>query len=914
MKKFTFLIPFLICHLLLSASNITGKVTDLQTGEELVGVSIYLKENSKIGTLSGLDGSFVLHGIENNCTLICNYIGYNKEELSVVLTSTETTKLDIKLKQTGINLSDVEIIAGTKNTDFSARSLEKESIGLLNIVSSQSMEISPDINVASILGRVSGVTMERNNAGEGQYAILRGMDKRYNTTLVNGVKISSPDNKQRYIPLDIFPGELLDRLEVSKTQTAEKEGDATGGSINLVMKDATPRLSVSANASVGYNSIFFDQNQLTFNRADILQTTPYEQYGKAYKASMADFNNQFYEVASIQAKPNGIIGLSVGNRVLKKKLGFIVAANYQNTNKGSNSTLFEDEMVQTDSTRAVKLSSKKDRIYASNKEQYGLHAKLDFKFNKNHKIEFYNAYISSSDAQVRQSTSLSFKLYYEPEVGNGDYSYQTRTRLTEQQIFASTLQGEHKLFKKLSINWTGVYSKAELQRPDQAYVNLDNLRSNYVDKIYADADGSTRRWEHNSDQDISGILHLKYISDFNFGRFTWQLGALYREKERDNFYVSYTFKPTTGQVQGVDFNSNSEIDWKLYTLQGSVSPLNYDASEKIIAEYIQTTYNKGKFEAIAGLRAETTDQSYLMYFPNAGQSPTGGQQYMDYLPNVHLKYTPNNKMNCRLSYFRSINRPGFFEIIPYQIINEDYTEYGNPKLEHSVIENFDARWEFFPKPTEQIMVGIFMKDIKSPIEYAYYSINQRQSGYGPSNLGDAKNLGTEIDIIKYFRQFGVKFNYTYTHSAITTPKSYFGKDENGNTKRMIEDQTRPLVGQAAHVSNLSLLYKNTKYGWDVQLAGAYTGDKIVIASHYLNSDYWQKASIQMDASLEKKFGQHFSVFAKAKNLLNTPLTVFIKTHNVYNDKFPLQSATSGETLIQKDYFKQNYLVGIRYKL
>jgi outer membrane receptor for ferrienterochelin and colicin len=50
--------------------------------------------------------------------------------------------------------------------------------------------------------RVSGVSIERNSNGDGQYAILRGMDKRYNYTLVNGVKIPSPDNKYRYVPLD----------------------------------------------------------------------------------------------------------------------------------------------------------------------------------------------------------------------------------------------------------------------------------------------------------------------------------------------------------------------------------------------------------------------------------------------------------------------------------------------------------------------------------------------------------------------------------------------------------------------------------------------------------------------------------------------------------------------------------------
>lgn len=66
---------------------------------------------------------------------------------------------------------------------------------VLNVMSQQSIQLSPDVNVASVLQRVSGVTMERDASGEASYAILRGMDKRYNYTLVNGVKIPSPDDK-----------------------------------------------------------------------------------------------------------------------------------------------------------------------------------------------------------------------------------------------------------------------------------------------------------------------------------------------------------------------------------------------------------------------------------------------------------------------------------------------------------------------------------------------------------------------------------------------------------------------------------------------------------------------------------------------------------------------------------------------
>src|SRR5690554_7163703 len=67
------------------------------------------------------------------------------------------------------------------------------------------------------------------------------MNKRYNNTLVNGIKIPSPDNQNRYVPLDIFPAVFLERLEVYKSLTADMEADAIGGTVNMVMKDAPVR-------------------------------------------------------------------------------------------------------------------------------------------------------------------------------------------------------------------------------------------------------------------------------------------------------------------------------------------------------------------------------------------------------------------------------------------------------------------------------------------------------------------------------------------------------------------------------------------------------------------------------------------------------------------------------------------------
>ena len=57
------------------------------------------------------------------------------------------------------------------------------------------------------------------------------------------------------------------------------------------------------------------------------------------------------------------------------------------------------------------------------------------------------------------------------------------------------------------------------------------------------------------------------------------------------------------------------------------------------------------------------------------------------------------------------------------------------------------------------------------------------------NFGDAKNLGMKVDVMKYFNWFGIKANYTYTHSKVTTDKRIMEGSEVKSVR-----QSRPLFG------------------------------------------------------------------------------------------------------------------------
>ena len=894
-----------------NAYKVEGVVTDSSTGETLVGAIVSCKELPGVGTSSGLDGSYVLEiPSGKKVTLVWHYVSYENYEAPV---SGDAT-VNVALKPEDNVLGEVSVIgSANRRTDASARMVERTSANILNIMSANSIEVSPDLDVAGVLQRMSGVVLDKGSSDNEQYAILRGMDKRYNYTLVNGVKIPSPDDANRYVPLNIFPSDLLDRLEVTKSLTADMEGDATGGVVNMVMKNAPSRFTFNANVAGGYNTMNIENKFIGFDHGNITSESPREAFGTEYQATLGDFKQGTTTLDYYHPMPDIVAGLTVGNRLLDNRLGFIFAGSLQNTYRTKSSLFFTDNMNQRET--AVRLSDMRERVYSEQQLQTGLHLKLDYTFNADNDIEWYNAFFSNISNQVRESVETNLSLNYDPENGDLLQTLETRARQTKQSIFASTLTGHHNnlLLEGLGLDWTAEFADARYKRPDNTYTSLENLVQNYESVVTADH--GERRFEHNSDRDIAGYLNLKY--DRKVGHFDLNVkaGGMYRDKSRDNTHITYNFTPggSSRPVQGVDFDNINEIAWQVTTPHGSVGPLNYTADENIGAVYGQIKLARTKWHVIAGLRAEHTLQSYSMTYPTVSNDPESKQRYWDVLPSVHVKYSPIKDMNIRASYFKSINRPGFFEIVPYTIINEDYLEFGNNELKRARIDNVDLRWEWYPSASEEFMAGVFYKHLTDPIEYVSRTIN-RQVGYGPDNVGNATNYGVEIDIIKYFRNFGVKANYTYTHSKITTTKILYGQDAEGNTKRFDVEQSRPLLGQAPHVANLTLMYKDTKHGWDAQLACSYTGEKIAIVSQYLDSDYWDKGEVALDASVEKKFKCGVTIFGKGTNLLNTASERYIKTHNDYNDKFPGQNPGSGKTLIRKDCRGIGLLLGVRFKL
>jgi TonB-dependent receptor len=926
-KRILHLSIFLFLAFPLKATIFRGHILDANNKEPLVGASIVDKQNNIIHDLAGLDGSFVLKNIGlGKHIFIVQYVGYAPQEKEIDISKeNDYINLNILLEPKLTALDQVEIVAHQdKESNQYARAEEKKADNVLNVLSAQTIQILPDISTASILQRMSGVSTERTSTGEARYAVIRGMDRRYNYTLVNGIKIPSPDNNYRYVPMDMFPADLLERLEVIKALTPSMEGDAIGGAMNLIMKDAPDSLTINANVGSGFSELLAQRGYQNFDKNVVSNKSPSDIHGEDYQATPNDFTYKNFNYKTQQLPLNEIFGLSIGNRFLKgRKFGVMVAISYQNLFNGSNDTWFRPSN-QPQPGNVPTFEDIYTRTYNTQNTRYGLHSKVDYNFNKNNKISFYNLYMEMNEVENRKSIDTSLSIGRNGQ-GTGNTYLMHRSKINNQSIYNSTLQGEHTFLRDFKLNWSGVYSLAKSISPDWSeYQTVQqvgyDINHNQISTPPVLNIPFYRIWTRNSDNDLAGYLNLSYYKKILGQDVTIAAGGLYRDKSRDNHYNEWDLVPKTSTLGlPVVYDGNLTPDKFVFNgvtaAQGNpINPLTYTASEKILAYYVQATVLLfDKLSVLGGVRIENTDQGWkTAQDPKISYGAFGNVIYQDVLPSLHLKYMINNKQNLRLSYFSAINRPGFFEYVPYKIPGDNFDLSGNPQLLHTTSENYDLRYEYFPESFDQILIGAFYKNINNPIETAVAFTGTSGSALKPFNFGNAQNYGLELALTKYWGQIGLSGNYTYTNSQITTSKLFY------NASYIAEQttQTRPLQGQSKNIGNISVLYKNQKNGIDAQVALVYTGKNIIVVSPYKDLDYWQRATTQLAFSIEKRVFKYFTLYCKVNNLLNTPVVVEIFQPNIYRTgKFALPIQTSNNYVtVQKDYYGQSFTFGLRMKI
>ena len=73
----------------------------------------------------------------------------------------------------------------------------------------------PNANIADAVGRLPGVTLQRDE-GEGVYVQVRGLDPRLTNVTIDGVTIPSPEATVRQINLATIPADMIQSIQLNK--------------------------------------------------------------------------------------------------------------------------------------------------------------------------------------------------------------------------------------------------------------------------------------------------------------------------------------------------------------------------------------------------------------------------------------------------------------------------------------------------------------------------------------------------------------------------------------------------------------------------------------------------------------------------------------------------------------------------
>lgn len=920
------------------AAKITGYITSHAEGLPLSGVSVELRG---IGTkVSGPNGFFSFAKVPaGDYWLVVRAVGYKTDSVHFLVDNQEQHALHIALYRISATLDTVNVVGSKAITAMVHSSMmEKASVPLMNVVSRESIERSSDITVADMMQRVSGVSILRNETGTAGKALIRGMDPKYSYTTVNGMAIPSPDDRNRYLSLDLFPAGLIDHVEVYKTLTPEMAGDAIGGLVNIVTRPVPENKTFSAQAATGYSRLFLERSYLAFNTEAVQKKSPYERYGPDHMASGNDFSKDNLSFHTKHPSPDVHANISWSKRSLSQKLGVLVMGGLQNIHSGSDGFL----ILQNNEPQPGNVPGITDfvkRQYSTTSTRKNIYTALDYTINTKHHLRFYQLYVNKVDAETRDAVDTSLS-EGRTGPGTGRIAIMQRSRMYRQHIEHLNLQGDHQLSQQLLFNWSAVYSVASGSYPDRAELTANTGR-------ILGADGEVhqtplllaplnRMWLHNTEKEKDVYASLHYKPSFCKQQLDLSGGTLLQYRQRDNFYNNYTFVSAITSGNGQPFTNIYDAVW--FNNNGPQNPLGtvntagtYTARENITAGYVQAVLHTGNWSITAGIREEQTTQH--VHSAAEPGTPFGKEiriQYQDWLPSVHIGFALTPKQDIKLSYYKALSRPSLYDITFFNMDLDNYNVAGNPFLKRSTADNFDLRYELYePEVLDALQVTVFYKQIADPYEKTLlsatdtlYPISANGQPYIPAsklteqlrNYSTATNMGIELTAIKYFGNLGIVANYTFTSSHIDQTKKYKQRedpqDPSSDIVTVTKVQQRPLQGQSKHLANLSISYHLPRYGYTVQVTGAYTGRRISEVSGWYNLDNWQKGYAMLDLSLEKTIKTHWRLFTKATNLLNAGTRIYV-AGNISG--IPEQTE-NGKVLIESSNYKSSYLIGVQYRM
>ncbi|MBL4593627.1 MAG: TonB-dependent receptor [Flavobacteriales bacterium] len=909
-----------------SQGLIQGKVTSPETGEELIGATVYLK-GTTIGSMSDIDGNYRITDIPSGqYQVICSYISFRSDSANVTIKNGETISHNFSLSTSSMAIETftIEAKADRKNEEYLLQ-VKKKSATVMEVIGAKEIAKRGDSDAASAAKRVTGLTIEG-----GKYVYVRGLSDRYSKTTINKAEIPGLDPNRNAVQLDLFPTNMIENMKVIKSFTPDLPGSFTGGLIDIETKDFPEQFTFQFSSALGYNTVSsLKDGFLTYEGgatdylgfddgtrekpsstgnipALFVENDRLEKIGKSFNKEM--------DVSEKKSFLNQSYSLSVGNqtKLFGKGLGFIVGLSYSKKYDHKDDEAFTNRYELTGNVSDVnELNAQRTLKDVQSKENvlWGAIANLSYKITPNHKLGF---------VYLRNQNGITTTTFQEGEIPadqKGLY-FQTRALEYEENALSSyQTKGEHYFegLKKLKVDWMYAFSQSNQNQPDLRYFSNDYT----VDEITGDTNYSiqasiypvpTRYYRELNQTTTDGKINFEFnikekdgkASKIKFGGAMLQQERILTENRYN--YRSQGVLTYDGSVSAYLNNSNmvlptagNPVSDYLYIEDATERRNSYSADQSVFAGYLMgDIWATKKLRIVTGARLETTD-IFVRSFDK--DEKVGKLNEADILPALNTTYALTEKSNLRVAYSRTLARPTFREIAPFATydFSTNWIIVGNPELERTLVDNFDLRYELFPNFGEIISLGAFYKSFTNPIELVF-NTQAQNSELTWRNIENATVYGAEFEIKKKLgflsdsvNMFNVGGNFTYVFSEVGIDAQELelirASDSNA-------DDTRSLFGQSPYIINFYLGYNNDSLGLSANLSYNVSGEKIAVVIVGATPNVYQQPVHQLDFNISKKLGKHFSLKFKAQNILN-PLIK--KTYNYKDEEYIFNSYKKGAT-------------------
>ena len=552
--------------------TVSGTVTDGQ--EPLIGVTVQVKGNSKVGTVTDVDGKYTLRVSSPGTILVYSYVGYQTQEKMVGSNS----RIDVTLESDSKNLNEVVVIGyGTmKKSDLtgSVSQLNSADFKSGNQLSAQQLMQGAfaGVNIAQNSGKPGGSTTIRVRGGT---SVNASNDPLY---VIDGVPIdaaagASKANIGTYSndffdqeaanPLDMLNPNDIESIDVLKDASATAIYGSRGanGVIMITTKKGKAGVQqLNYGYSIGFSSAAKKLDMLT---------------GDEYRKACSDLGLTYLDGGQNQNWQDMVMRTAVQQ---SHYLSFMSGGEYTN---------YRASLSYNDQDGIMRGAWQQNYTGRVNINHSALDGKLKLVLNMNYGETHSNQAPTSSTVGSEMGSSMLYEAYvFNPTLPvyteSGDF-YDVRPYRVNPMSFVSELPDKRvnkHFIGNLKADWN--FYKPFTLEVNMGYTNNSQDRNAYISKSNLLGDGNNGRVSLQRLKDYSKLLEtiLKYDQSFGKHHINAMAGYSYQYFWDEGFSTAaYGFL-------------SDEFKWYNIAAAKTIeSQSSYAESNKLISFYGRANYN-----------------------------------------------------------------------------------------------------------------------------------------------------------------------------------------------------------------------------------------------------------------------------------------------------------------------------------